>query len=227
MTPCSITSGRPPTFEATTGTSQAIASSAARPKLSCADGSRNTSAPTARESPPPARRASRRRARRRARAPAEAPSPSSGPSPTSRSRAGTARGCARTPPSPHRRASPAGNSRRGSRASSPSSAAKRWRRSGTGAGGEIAVEEVGDHFDVARSAELATRVASRRLSDTAVTPSDCSIENATISEIRRIAADQRDVRSVKRRHDLRHGRDRLDAEHLLRQLARRSRAESA
>ena len=39
----SITSGRPPTRDATTGTSHAIASSAARPKLSCADGSRNTS----------------------------------------------------------------------------------------------------------------------------------------------------------------------------------------
>ena len=38
-----MTSGSPPTRDAITGTSQAIASSAARPKLSCADGSRNTS----------------------------------------------------------------------------------------------------------------------------------------------------------------------------------------
>ena len=44
VTPCAMTSGRPPTFDATTGTSQAMASSAARPKLSCADGNRKTSA---------------------------------------------------------------------------------------------------------------------------------------------------------------------------------------
>ena len=44
VTPSSMISGRPPTFDATTGTSHAIASSAARPKLSCADGSRNRSA---------------------------------------------------------------------------------------------------------------------------------------------------------------------------------------
>ena len=43
VTPSSMISGRPPTREATTGTSQAIASSAARPKLSCADGSRKRS----------------------------------------------------------------------------------------------------------------------------------------------------------------------------------------
>ena len=44
VTPSSMISGSPPTFDATTGTSHAIASSAARPKLSCADGSRNRSA---------------------------------------------------------------------------------------------------------------------------------------------------------------------------------------
>ncbi len=42
-TPSSTTSDNPPTREATTGTPHAIASSAARPKLSCADGSRKTS----------------------------------------------------------------------------------------------------------------------------------------------------------------------------------------
>ena len=36
VTPSSMISGRPPTFDATTGTSHAIASSAASPKLSCA-----------------------------------------------------------------------------------------------------------------------------------------------------------------------------------------------
>ena len=44
VTPCVMTSGSPPTFDATTGTSHAMASSAARPKLSCAEGSRKTSA---------------------------------------------------------------------------------------------------------------------------------------------------------------------------------------
>ena len=76
LTPCSITSGSPPTRDATTGTSHAIASSAARPKLSCADGSRKTSlidssgttsscAPTTCD----------QLARCRARAPADTPSP--------------------------------------------------------------------------------------------------------------------------------------------------------
>ena len=61
VTPCSMTSGRPPTFDATTGTSHAIASSAARPKLSCSDGKRTRRMLRAMESRPPARRASRRR----------------------------------------------------------------------------------------------------------------------------------------------------------------------
>ena len=91
VTPFSITSGRPPTRDAMTGTSHAIASSAARPKLSVADGSRNTSdadrsertsscSPTARTSPAtPRSRASSR------------PCGRSGPSPTSTSVAGTDR----------------------------------------------------------------------------------------------------------------------------------------
>ena len=44
VTPSLMISGRPPTFDAITGTSHAMASSAARPKLSCVDGSRNRSA---------------------------------------------------------------------------------------------------------------------------------------------------------------------------------------
>ena len=46
-------------------------------------------------------------------------------------------------------------------------------------------------------------VSSRRLRDTAVTPSERSIENATTRRVRRIAADQRDVGAVQRRHRLR------------------------
>ena len=50
----------------------------------------------------------------------------------------------------------------------------------------FAVQEVRNDADVADLSELAIRVALR-LSDTAVTPSDCSIENATISEYERSA----------------------------------------
>ena len=39
-------------------------------------------------------------------------------------------------------------------------------------------------------------VSARRLFETAVTPCDCSIENATTRAYRRIAADERDVGSV-------------------------------
>ena len=60
-------------------------------------------------------------------------------------------------------------------------------------------------------------VASARLCETAVTPSDCSMEYATISEYRRIAPDQRDVRPVQRRHDLGHGSGSRRREHLRRQ----------
>ena len=48
-------------------------------------------------------------------------------------------------------------------------------------------------------------VVALRLSDTAVTPSDCWIENPMISEYERSRAEQRDVRAVQRGDDLRHG----------------------
>ena len=46
----------------------------------------------------------------------------------------------------------------------------------------------------------------RRLADTAVTPSDRSIENATVSQYRRIGTKERDVGSVQRCDDLRDAR---------------------
>ena len=57
---------------------------------------------------------------------------------------------------------------------------------------------------MSRSTSSARYVSALRLSDTAVTPSDWSIEKATVSEYDGIAADERDVGAVQRRHDARH-----------------------
>ena len=117
LTPCSITSGRPPTRDATTGTSHAIASSAARPKLSCADGSRNRSRSTAAAPLPPARPASGRAARCRARARAVGRRRARAVADQQQPRRHLAGGCDRRWPPPRRSASPAGSSRRASRSS--------------------------------------------------------------------------------------------------------------
>ena len=61
----------------------------------------------------------------------------------------------------------------------------------------------------------------RRLSDTAVTRFDCSIEKATISEYDVITADERDVGAVQRRDHARHPPVAGRGQHLLRQEGRR------
>ena len=64
---------------------------------------------------------------------------------------------------------------------------------------------------MSRRTPSAAMVSAFRLSDTAVTPCDRSIENATTPRVRRIAADQRDVGAVQRRHRARRGCVRADA----------------
>ena len=200
-------SGSPPTLDATTGTSHAMASSAARPKLSCADGSRNRSAD---ESSPDE----------------ILPLPqkddivlqaglvhepfdvgADGPSPTSANLARTRWRMRRNTSSAtvdalhrtevrdvdHERvvADREGRAARGGRdqadADTPSnrgsSGSPRCRGGCRGT----------------------TTVSALRLCETAVTPCDCSIENATALRVRRVAADERDIRAVQRRH-----RPRLD-----------------
>ena len=66
--------------------------------------------------------------------------------------------------------------------------------------------------------ERACTCRRSRLSDTAVTPSDWSMQNATVSRVRRIAADQRDVGAVQRRHDLRHAIGRVRRHDLPREI---------
>ena len=125
---CLTTSGSPPASEPTTGTPQAIASSAERPNDSSSEGSRNTSATPASSSmrscaPEEAHAVGRARAG----APAPAPRPAPGPRRPSAAprapRGSRARGCA-----PRRaRASRAGSSRRA--AGSSGRAARRRLRS--------------------------------------------------------------------------------------------------
>ena len=83
----------------------------------------------------------------------------------------------------------------------------RWRGAARLASGGASSQsrKFGNHLGCrSRDAERRGRCRRLRLSDTAVTPSDCSIENATVSEYERIAADQRDVGAVQRRDHLRH-----------------------
>ena len=80
--PSGITSGSPPTAEAITGTPQAIASSAARPKLSVSLGRGNDRRRAGQPAGRRARRGTRRRRRGRARATWAAMRGRSGPSPT-------------------------------------------------------------------------------------------------------------------------------------------------
>src|SRR2546429_198569 len=94
VSPCTTTSGRPPTALARTGTAHAIASSAARPNDSVSEGSRKRSLPrriSATSSTLPRKRTSRRSSRRSTSCSAAS---RSGPSPTSTSVAGSWR---RTP----------------------------------------------------------------------------------------------------------------------------------
>ena len=219
VTPSSMISGRPPTCEATTGTSHAIASSAARPKLSCADGSRNRSATDSHGTrsccsptnvdvvgePVLGDAAARRSAR-------------SGPSPIEHE-PGAARVWRISAKHLERRVDALDrpevrdvddervvSSGGHSRARSAGSGRRRYSR---------AVEEVRDDADLVADAERRDRVAPSGCRDTAVTPCDCSIENATDARVRRIAADQRDVGAVQRRDRARRGAPGADAEHLI------------
>ena len=64
-------------------------------------------------------------------------------------------------------------------------------------------------------------VSRLRLSDTAVTPCDASIENADHARVGRVAADERDVRAVQGRHRAWRAVAGVGAENLMRQIRRR------
>ena len=215
-----MTSGRPPTFDATTGTSHAIASSAASPKLSCADGSRKTSdaessgitsscAPSISTSGVMFSSRPRRYA-----------VPSSGPSPTSSNRAGTARLIlAKTSITASIRLT-------GRKFDTwmtsfvASSGAKRCRRPGTVAPPvDLAVEAIGDDLDVAADAELAARGLAQALGHGGHAVRRLDRVGDDLRK-RWIAPDQRDVGAVQRRHDPRDGVT-AGLQHLSRQQRRR------
>ena len=224
VTPCWITSGSPPTADATTGTSHAIASSAARPKLSCADGSRNRSATESsatmsscspRNSASPISPADVNRSCARC---------ASGPSPTSSSRAFTR--AAHAPEDLDDRVHALHGAEVGHVDDEVIGAAQQLlpqlrRRAAAVA---LAVEEVRQHVDRHRHAERAVGVGLEALRHGRhhVRLPDAVGHRLGVA---RVAADDRDVGAVERRDDAGDGPMRV-GDDLAREVRRRRRAGS-
>ena len=177
LSPSRMTSGSPPARDATTGTPQASASSAARPKASVWLGKRNawarrsvatTSSCSPRKSTSAARPRARTSASMRGALGPVARAATGGTGASRRTRSNTAMHVVDALERAEVRAVHDRRRRRRGRAR------RRARREAVG------VDEVRDHLDVARDAEVLARARCASDADGAVTPSDCSIEKRVI-----------------------------------------------